>query len=209
MCWWRLTEPSSLSRIHQEANEVTKDMTSKAWENYTEARKASFTHRKGSSDVFSRFSSWLTLFLAPVKRFRDFVNLAPYLEVKPSDDIIELLGYLCKELVQTLCRRALAVKAALESASRASSSSSSTTATNRDGSKRRRLLDESVAISGSELAPVSCGLFAPPRETKTPLRPAHIRKAYAMLQREAKAKKEYGLGRNKIRTRGEARVELI
>jgi hypothetical protein len=53
----RLTEPSSLSRINQEANEVTKDMTSKAWENYTESRKASFTHRKGSSDVFSRFSS--------------------------------------------------------------------------------------------------------------------------------------------------------
>ncbi|CDZ97838.1 Histone acetyltransferase PCAF/SAGA, subunit SUPT3H/SPT3 [Phaffia rhodozyma] len=75
----------------RDADLVTKNMSREEYSHYSDCRQASFTYRKA-------------------KRFREFVNLSAYLDVKPNDDIIDILGFLCYEMVHTLCTSALKVK---------------------------------------------------------------------------------------------------
>lgn len=48
------------------------------------------------------------------RRFRNFVNFSAYLEVRPNDDIIDILGFLSFEMVRSLCVTALEVRDRLE-----------------------------------------------------------------------------------------------
>lgn len=84
----------SLQRL-KDADEATRRMTREEYVHYSECRQASFTFRKG-------------------KRFREFINAGAYLDVKPNDDIIDILGFLAFETVRELCLGALAIKQALE-----------------------------------------------------------------------------------------------
>ncbi|KAF9896193.1 Transcription initiation protein spt3 [Lobosporangium transversale] len=80
----------SMQRL-RDADRVTFAMTREEYEHYSECRQASFTYRKA-------------------KRFREWANMSAYIDMKPNDDIIDILGFLTFEMVTTLTETALKVK---------------------------------------------------------------------------------------------------
>ncbi|PWZ02907.1 TFIID-18kDa-domain-containing protein [Testicularia cyperi] len=84
----------SMQRL-KDADEATRQMTRDEYVHYSECRQASFTFRKA-------------------KKFREFINSNAYLDVKPNDDIIDILGFLAFEVVRELCVGAVAIKKSLE-----------------------------------------------------------------------------------------------
>ncbi|KDN48436.1 TFIID-18kDa-domain-containing protein [Tilletiaria anomala UBC 951] len=87
-------QEASLQRL-KEADDATRHMTREEYVHYSECRQASFTWRKG-------------------KRFREFINAGAYIDVKPNDDIIDILGFLAYEVVRELCISAVAIRDAEE-----------------------------------------------------------------------------------------------
>ncbi|KAJ9477038.1 Protein SPT3 [Pseudozyma hubeiensis] len=85
---------ASMQRL-KDADEATRRMTREEYVHYSECRQASFTFRKS-------------------KKFREFINASAYLDVKPNDDIIDILGFLAFEVVRELCLGAVAIKKSLE-----------------------------------------------------------------------------------------------
>ncbi|SPC65122.1 related to SPT3 - general transcriptional adaptor or co-activator [Ustilago sp. UG-2017b] len=85
---------ASMQRL-KDADEATRRMTREEYVHYSECRQASFTFRKS-------------------KKFREFINTNAYLDVKPNDDIIDILGFLAFEVVRELCVGAVAIKKSLE-----------------------------------------------------------------------------------------------
>ncbi|CDS00686.1 related to SPT3-general transcriptional adaptor or co-activator [Sporisorium scitamineum] len=85
---------ASMQRL-KDADEATRRMTRDEYVHYSECRQASFTFRKS-------------------KKFREFINASAYLDVKPNDDIIDILGFLAFEVVRELCIGAVAIKKSLE-----------------------------------------------------------------------------------------------
>lgn len=85
---------ASMQRL-KDADEATRRMTRDEYVHYSECRQASFTFRKS-------------------KKFREFINAGAYLDVKPNDDIIDILGFLAFEVVRELCIGAVAIKKSLE-----------------------------------------------------------------------------------------------
>lgn len=51
-----------------------------------------------------------TTVLLVAKKFKDFINTSAYLDTKPNEDIIDILGFLCFEMVRSLCVAALQVR---------------------------------------------------------------------------------------------------
>lgn len=72
----------SLKRL-KEADDATLRMTREEYEHYSECRAASFTFRKA-------------------KKFRDFISSSTYLDVRPNDDIVDVLGFLAFEVVREI-----------------------------------------------------------------------------------------------------------
>ena len=83
---------ATLQRL-KTADERTKNMTREEYVHWSECRQASFTFRKG-------------------KRFREWAGFGIVTDSKPNDDIVDILGFLTFEIVQTLTEEALRVKAA-------------------------------------------------------------------------------------------------
>jgi transcription initiation protein SPT3 len=81
---------ASLQRL-KEADDVTRHMTREEYVHYSECRQASFTFRKG-------------------KRFREWLNMSAYMDTRPNDDVVDILGYLGFEAVRTLVEMALRVR---------------------------------------------------------------------------------------------------
>lgn len=75
----------------READLITKEMTKEEYMEYSECRQASFTFKKA-------------------KKFRDWISFSKYVDAKPSDDIVEILGFLAWEIVRILTNTALKVK---------------------------------------------------------------------------------------------------
>lgn len=137
---------ASMQRL-KDADEATRRMTREEYVHYSECRQASFTFRKS-------------------KKFREFINTNAYLDAKPNDDIIDILGFLAFEVVRELCIGAVAIKKSLEeqeaariradaqqqattqqlasSLSASSSSSSSSLASIAAGSTTKRKHDDST-----------------------------------------------------------------
>ncbi|CEL59282.1 SAGA complex subunit spt3 OS=Schizosaccharomyces pombe (strain 972 / ATCC 24843) GN=spt3 PE=1 SV=2 [Rhizoctonia solani AG-1 IB] len=157
----------SIARL-READEATRRMTREEYVHYSECRSASFTYRKA-------------------KRFREFINLPAYLDIKPNDDTIDILGFLAFEMVRALCVGGLAVKRALEESYQAveitgAKRKAPEGAESSPGKRRRRSMSpESGGAWGS--VPGS-SLFLPPPEARRALRPAHIQEAFAKMQRD-------------------------
>lgn len=82
---------ATLQRL-KNADERTRGMTRDEYVHWSECRQASFTFRKG-------------------KRFREWAGFGTVTEAKPNDDIVDILGFLTFEIVQTLTEEALKVKA--------------------------------------------------------------------------------------------------
>lgn len=67
----------------READRATLRMTREQYEHYSECRAASFTFKKG-------------------KKFREFISSSTYLDHKPNDDIVDILGFLAFEVVREI-----------------------------------------------------------------------------------------------------------
>lgn len=98
----------------------------------------------------------------PAKRFREFIHAGLYLDVKPSDDTIDILGFLAFEVVHELCTRAVKIKREWEERELAVRT------------RHRRTSDE----DGD-----ACTLFRLPANAESPLEAWHIREAFTQLQR--------------------------
>lgn len=139
---------ATLARLAS-ADERTKNMSREDYMNWSECRQASFTFRKG-------------------KRFREWAGFGVVTDSKPNDDIVDILGFLTFEIVQTLTEEALRVKAAedLQNAKTAGNGPAE-----REAKKRKRYWEGDGG-----------GLFEMPEEGRTPVEPKHIREAFRRLQ---------------------------
>ena len=152
---------ATLQRL-KNADERTKNMTREEYVFWSDCRQASFTFRKG-------------------KRFREWAGFGVVTESKPNDDIVDILGFLTYEIVQTLTEEALKVKEAEDLHKMRSG-----TAGDSQTKKRKR----------------EAGLFDPPEEGRTPIEPRHVQEAFRRLQRvenKSRAMRNYG-GRSLLRT---------
>ncbi|KAF9226791.1 TFIID-18kDa-domain-containing protein [Gyrodon lividus] len=166
---------ASIQRL-KEADDATRQMTREEYQHYSDCRQASFTYRKA-------------------KRFKDFLNLPPHLDLKANDDTVDIVGFLAFEMVRSLTLAGLDVKKALEESylrDDYTPSSSSPLLGKRkpasmgmDGGKRVRRDgghgdDEDEDAEDAPLPTSS--LFLPPPEARTALRPEHIQDAFARMQ---------------------------
>lgn len=117
-------------------------MTKEEYVFWSECRQASFTYRKA-------------------KRFREWAGFGVVTESKPNDDIVDILGFLTFEIVQTLTEEALKVKE------------------REDHWKNRGGADAGDAAKKRKR---ETGLFDPPEEGRTPIEPRHIHEAFRKLQ---------------------------
>ncbi|KAJ4355004.1 Transcription initiation protein spt3 [Ascochyta clinopodiicola] len=131
---------ATLQRL-KNADERTKNMTREEYVHWSDCRQASFTYRKG-------------------KRFKEWAGFGLITDSKPSDDIIDILGFLTFEIVQTLTEEALKVKDAEDAFKKSTGGEQ-----NRLKRKRER------------------GLFDPPEEAREPVQPGHVQEGYRRLQR--------------------------
>ncbi|KAI0596295.1 TFIID-18kDa-domain-containing protein [Biscogniauxia sp. FL1348] len=134
----------TLQRLRK-ADERTKAMTKEEYVTWSEYRQASFTYRKG-------------------KRFREWAGFGIVTDSKPSDDIVDILGFLTFEMVQTLTEEALKIKEQEDLWKERGGGEN-------PGAKKRKLAQ---------------GLFDPPSEGKTPVEPRHIQEAFRRLQSRPK-----------------------
>lgn len=129
---------ATLQRL-KKADERTKAMTKEEYVTWSEYRQASFTFRKG-------------------KRFKEWAGFGVVTDSKPNDDIVDILGFLTFEIVQTLTEEALKIKEQ-EDLGKANSGGE-------QQGKKRKLQ----------------GLFDPPSEGRTPVECRHIQEAFRRLQ---------------------------
>ncbi|WFD43084.1 Transcription initiation protein spt3 [Malassezia psittaci] len=150
------TNEDSLRRL-KAADETTRRMTRDEYVFYSECRQASFTFRKA-------------------KRFREFIHSNLYLDVKPSDDTIDILGFLAYEVVHELCTSAMRIKCEWEE--RAQSVQARTNRSFEHSNSDKELTRE------NNVEEAACTLFSLPPSAKPPLEPWHIREAFAQFQRD-------------------------
>ncbi|CAG8605106.1 7620_t:CDS:2 [Acaulospora morrowiae] len=151
----------SIQRL-KDADEITRAMTREEYVHYSECRQASFTYRKA-------------------KRFREWANMSAYIDMKPNDDIIDILGFLTFEMVSKLTETALRVKLDLDKEQRV-----------HKGLKRPR--ENSKNYSDNVY------LFSPPPPEQTALKSSHIHEAFRRLQMAPQPIKNFrgGLVRTKV-----------
>ena len=137
------TNEDSIRRL-KAADETTRRMTREEYVFYSECRQASFTFRKA-------------------KRFREFIHANLYLDVKPSDDTIDILGFLAFEVVHELCTRAMRIK--------------------RDWEHKAEAMRTMRGRHTDYDAP-ACTLFSTSASAEPPLEAWHIREAFTELQAE-------------------------
>ncbi|WFD07174.1 Transcription initiation protein spt3 [Malassezia vespertilionis] len=150
------TNEDSLRRL-KAADDTTRRMTRDEYVFYSECRQASFTFRKA-------------------KRFREFIHAGLYLDVKPSDDTIDILGFLAFEVVHELCTSAVRVKTEWEGKVRAVQTSAQRTSEH-DGIRSEERAEDAQEES-------TCTLFSMPPRSEPPLEAWHIREAFAQLQHD-------------------------
>ncbi|KAI8944704.1 TFIID-18kDa-domain-containing protein [Xylaria longipes] len=139
----------TLARL-QKADDRTRVMTREEYVTWSEYRQASFTYRKG-------------------KRFREWAGFGIVTDSKPSDDIVDILGFLTFEMVQTLTEEAIKIKE------------------HEDLWKERGGSDNNNnAGASSKKRKLAQGLFDPPSEGKTPVETRHIQEAFRRLQSRPK-----------------------
>ncbi|KAL4081493.1 hypothetical protein V8B97DRAFT_1923256 [Scleroderma yunnanense] len=164
---------ASIQRL-KEADDATRQMTREEYQHYSDCRQASFTYRKA-------------------KRFRDFLNLPPHLDLRANDDTIDIVGFLAFEMVRSLTLAGLEVKKSLEESylrdDYAPSSSSPVLGKRKANSQteaakraRREQMDSEEDDEGDDTPLPTSSLFLPPPEARTALRPEHIQDAFARMQ---------------------------
>ena len=136
---------ATLARLAS-ADERTRNMTKDEYVYWSDCRQASFTFRKG-------------------KRFREWAGFGTIIESKPNDDVVDILGFLTFEIVQTITEEALKVKAAEDAANKKLNQSRG----GGDGETKKRKRE-------------GCTLFEKTEEGRTPVEPRHVREGFRRLQ---------------------------
>ncbi|KZP00132.1 TFIID-18kDa-domain-containing protein [Calocera viscosa TUFC12733] len=159
----------------KDADEATRKMTREEYVHYSECRQASFTFRKS-------------------KRFREFINFSAYSDIKPNDDIIDILGFLAYEMVRSLCIGGLEIKRILEEAQVQTTRLKRKLNVSDESPIKKARLNGEEDDEGPGLPPtIQSSLFMRPPEARTPLRAAHIQEAFARMQRDATHLKGAGM----------------
>jgi transcription initiation protein SPT3 len=135
---------ATLARLAS-ADERTKNMTKDEYAYWSDCRQASFTFKKA-------------------KRFREWAGFGTIIDSKPNDDVVDVLGFLTFETVQTLTEEALKVKAAED-------------LSNKKANGGRGDL-EAIKKRKRE----TCTLFELSEESRSPVEPKHVREAFRRLQ---------------------------
>lgn len=152
----------SLKRL-KVADDRTKNMTKEEYVHWSECRQASFTFRKS-------------------KKFREWAQIPQICETRPSDDVIDILGFLTFEIVCSITEEAMEIKAAEE-----------------------RLFQQSMLKTGKEITKRKRKyLFDKPDELAKPVQPHHVEEAWRRLQSikfEHKAARSFGGGMIRSHTR--------
>jgi transcription initiation protein SPT3 len=125
------------------ADERTKYMSKEAYMHWSECRQASFTYRKG-------------------KRFREWVNMDAIVGTKPHDDVLDILGFLTFEMVQTLTEEALKVKT--------------------EEDQLKKLMGGDGNAINPRKRKREVGLFEGPEEEREPVCAEHIQEGFRRLQ---------------------------
>ena len=120
------------------------------------------------------------------KRFREFLNLPPHLDLKANDDTVDIVGFLAFEMVRSLTLAGLSVKKSLEESflrdDYASPAQGKRKALGLVGPVEKRRREESPDETEYAL-PVNT-LFLPPQEARISLRPEHIQDAFSRMQND-------------------------
>lgn len=142
---------ATLQRLRN-ADERTKHMTREEYVHFSECRQASFTYRKG-------------------KRFREWAGFGIVTDSKPNDDVVDTLGFLTFEIVQTLTEEALKIKAEEDARMKllGPAAGGQGEGGQTAGSKRKREMP----------------LFEPPEEERTPIQVKHVQEAFRRSQQTA------------------------
>ncbi|KAH3679557.1 hypothetical protein WICMUC_000890 [Wickerhamomyces mucosus] len=147
---------ASLKRL-KAADDRTRNMTRDEYVHWSDCRQASFTFRKA-------------------RRFRDWAGFASLTDGKPSDDVVDILGFLTFEIVCSLTEEALIVKKEEESLAKNNKQ------TNNESTLQKKRKN----------------LFDGPDEASKPLTPQQIIEAWRRLQKvqhKNKALRNFGGGR--------------
>ncbi|OAA61492.1 Transcription initiation factor IID, 18kDa subunit [Cordyceps fumosorosea ARSEF 2679] len=147
----------TLQRLRK-ADERTKVMTREEYVTWSEYRQASFTWRKG-------------------KRFREWAGFGIVTDSKPSDDIVDILGFLTFEMVQTLTEMALKAKEQ-EDMARAQTGDPAASQGGGGGA--------AGAGTTTKKRKHQYGLFDPPSEGRSPIEPRHVQEAFRRFQQRPK-----------------------
>lgn len=132
---------ATLQRL-KKADERTKAMSKEEYVTWSEYRQASFTFRKA-------------------KRFKEWAGFGTITDSKPNDDIVDILGFLTFEIVQTLTEEALKIK------------------------EQEDLADMARVGEGGESKKRKSNftsLFDPPTEGRSPVESRHVQEAFRRLQ---------------------------
>lgn len=170
-----------LHRHHQEADDVTRQMTREEYQHYTDCRQASFTYRKP-------------------KRFREFLNLPSAFDLKSGDDIFDIVGFLAFEMVRSLTVGGLKVKKSLEDAYPYPQHPGASHVLGKRKAhgltslaKRMRCEERESLEDDADQPPPACALFLPPSGPRTALRPEHIQDAFARMQGDWTQRRSAGM----------------
>ncbi|KAK0190479.1 TFIID domain-containing protein [Armillaria mellea] len=171
---------ASIQRL-KEADDATRQMTREEYQHYSDCRQASFTYRKA-------------------KRFREFLNLPPHLDLKANDDTVDIVGFLAFEMVRSLTLAGLSVKKSLEEASLLDEYTSPVMgkrkATSLGGSAEKRRREEEEERDEYTL-PIN-SLFLPPPEARIAIQPEHIQDAFSRMQAAGMHNWRGGLVRTRV-----------
>lgn len=155
---------ATLQRL-KNADERTKNMTPEEYLHWSECRQASFTFRKG-------------------KRFREWAGIGIVTDSKPNDDIIDILGFLTFEMVQTLTEEALRVKSAEDASKRQGGDAGSDGLKSTNDHSGDIADDDELRADGSRKRKRrEPGLFDPPEESRSPISTRHVHEAFRRLQK--------------------------
>ncbi|WWC67142.1 uncharacterized protein I206_101049 [Kwoniella pini CBS 10737] len=184
----------SMQRL-RDADEITKKMTKDEYVHYSDCRQASFTYRKA-------------------RRFREFVNFSAYLDVKPNDDIIDILGFLSFEMVRSLCVTALELRENLE-LTKPNNNNNNENSPNKNKKRKLELndsLNKNLKLDNNnnnkQQQQQNLSLFQPPPSERQPLLPFHIFEAFSQIQR-IEATSRVGSMKNFKSGLGKSRVALV
>lgn len=179
---------ATLQRLRN-ADERTKRMTRDEYVQFSECRQASFTFRKG-------------------KRFREWAGFGVVTDSKPNDDVVDILGFLTFEIVQTLTEEALKIKAEEDARVKLSGGSSGGGGKGSTGGTSSLAVASSAGVdndgegTGGTKRKRDFGLFDPPEEERTPIQPKHVQEAFRRSQEPSPRDKAFGrLGGRKMQRR--------